>query len=78
MLSHENKFTAKVKYATTNVCCISGQFTYLSVPFRCKKLLYIEKQSSGKSKASNNLSRWMTSMSNKHIETYIDKKVSYP
>ena len=42
-----------------------------------KKLLYIEKQSSGKSNASNNLSRWMRSQSNKHIETYVDKKVFY-
>ena len=41
-----------------------------------KKLLYIEKQSSGKSNASNNLSRWMRSQSNKHIETYVDKKFS--
>ena len=65
MLLHESQFTASLKYAASSACCISRQFTDLSVPSPHKKLLYPEKQSSGKSKASNNLSRWMASQSNK-------------
>ena len=43
LLSHESQFSASVKYAISNACCISEEFTYLSVPILHKKLLYIEK-----------------------------------
>ena len=43
LLSHESQSSASVKYVISNACCISEQFTYLSVSFLHKKLLYIEK-----------------------------------